>query len=114
MSQRVSTVRRIRNRRDQTERSITRQHLGNFDPDKSRGSELALKFLHGDPVTTKSLKLLVQVLSRVAQLPLPRDYARSKRLLILWFDQNYEDLLLVWNHVPIDPVIASAAGETNR
>ena len=102
MSQRVSRVRRIRNRRDQTERAITRQHLGTFDPDHSKGCELALRFLNGAAVTTRALKMLVAVLSKMARLPVPRDYQRSKRLLILWFDQNYDDLSRLTDYVTVN------------
>lgn len=95
MSRKGYTARRVKDRRNCTERDITQLHLGEFEPEESPGLQLAMEFLDGCPCASQSLSIIAHLLGEMIQNPVPRDYTRKKALLIKWFDENCDDIALL-------------------
>jgi hypothetical protein len=79
-------------RNTSTERDIADFHMGDFDPELSRGISLARMVLPEGELTRRFLFSWASLLAGISHLRLPRDSTRRRDLLIKWLDDNYDVL----------------------
>jgi hypothetical protein len=75
-----------------SERDIADFHLGDFNPELSRGMSLARMVLPEGELTRRLLFSWASLLAGISHLRLPRDSTRRRDLLIKWLDENYDTL----------------------
>ena len=72
------------------ENGVTRELLGDFQPEGSRGQLFLERYFDKQHFQVQELKALASIFSRLCNVPFPRDYTRTKALLIKWFDMNID------------------------
>lgn len=77
------------NRRKLGERGVAQALLGDFDPEKSKGMKVVMKFFD-NKISVNRLISLGTILSQMLNLEFPRNYKRNRDLLVKWFDMNLE------------------------
>ncbi|OHS96875.1 hypothetical protein TRFO_01952 [Tritrichomonas foetus] len=78
-------------RRCSSEKDVVKNLIGNFDAKNSNGAKLIKEFFNDRPIekiSRKSLLALSQVIGPLIETKVPRNYQRSKELIIKWFDEN--------------------------
>jgi hypothetical protein len=83
---------RISDRGHKPERQISDEHLGEFNPEGSRGMEFIESLCPSVSLTRESLIVLAQVFSVLSSVPFHRDFTRRRILVIKWFNDNVDQL----------------------
>lgn len=65
--------------------------LGDFDAYKSRAWKL-IKEMTQNEITRSSLVAFATTVSYLIKKKMKRDYMRRKELLIMWFEENYDEI----------------------
>ena len=82
-------------RRHATEKAVAQSLLGDFEVKNSRGLSI-IESLMGEntfeSMSRNSLLSLTTVLSKLTQIPFPRNFSRRKALIVKWFDDNADEL----------------------
>ena len=82
-------------RRHSTEKAVAQNLLGDFEVKNSRGLSIIEAFMGEnafESISRNSLLSLTTILSKLTQIPFPRNFSRRKALIVKWFDDNAEEL----------------------
>lgn len=83
---------KISNRREDSEREVTRKHLGDFKSKGSLGESLVQQISPEIPVdwTKHALTALGLTFSNTTGEPFHRDFMRGRELIYKWLTDNYD------------------------
>lgn len=82
-------------RRHASEKVVAQNLLGDFEVKNSRGLAIIESIMGEntfDSISRNSLLSLTTVLSKLTQIPFPRNFSRRKALIVKWFDDNADEL----------------------
>lgn len=92
-------------RRHATEKAVAQNLLGDFEVKNSKGLSI-IETIMGEnsfeSISRNSLLSLTTILSKLTQIPFPRNFSRRKALIVKWFDDNAEELELAVKFVFVE------------
>lgn len=86
------------------EKVVSRNLLGDFKVNTSRGKELIEEIMNRslNDISIKSLVCISRVLSNILNIELKRNIYRRKDLLVKWFDDNQTQIELVKQNISVE------------